>query len=112
MSKKLAPSKEAEKGKKFDKIAKILVQVLENAGVVVRKEELKRGFGWKVVSGSCRLNDDRILFIDRKMPAEDQVAFLATSIRQRAINISEEFMVTLSELGWQMENSTESQFQI
>jgi hypothetical protein len=49
---------------------------LEQAGFVVRREELKRGHCWKVVSGSCRSLSQHFIFVDSRLAPQEQVAFL------------------------------------
>ncbi len=69
---------------------------------VVRREDLKRGFGWKVVSGACRLNEDRIIFVDRRMTQEDQVSFLTAKIVSLGLRVKPEAKVELDSLNWTM----------
>lgn len=61
---------------------KELVLQLEAAGVKVRREELKRGHCWKAQSGACRSLGNRFVFIDSRLSADDQVAFLAAQARE------------------------------
>ena len=60
------------------------VKVLEEAGFVVRREELKRGHGWRVVSGSCRSADNRYVFVDSRLQPEDQISFLVGKVKELA----------------------------
>jgi hypothetical protein len=86
--KKSAPKKVAavvEDSKKESQI-KLLVAALATKGYTIRREKLKQGHGWKTVSGACRLSGDRILFVDRKMPLDEQLLFL-TSIASQ-LNLS------------------------
>lgn len=53
-----------------------LVGRLESAGFTVRREELKRGPNWRVMSGACRSIDRKIIFIDSRLSPDDQIAFL------------------------------------
>jgi hypothetical protein len=99
--KSAAKNKATNKSNNLDKIVKILTSVLVDAGYQVRREELKRGFGWKVVSGSCRLNQEKLVFVDRRMNIEDQVLFLNNSINVRSIEIKSETKEELESLGWQ-----------
>jgi len=55
---------------------KTLVAQLEAKGFVVRREELKRGHCWKVVSGSCRSLSQNLVFVDSRLAPNDQIAFL------------------------------------
>ena len=57
-------------------VFKQLCSELESAGFEVRREELKSGFGWKVVSGSCRANEQRLIFVDRRLSQQEQINFL------------------------------------
>ena len=52
------------------------VSNLEQEGYDVRREELKRGHGWKAMSGSCRSAGQRIIFVDSRLAPAEQVAFL------------------------------------
>lgn len=60
---------------KSDKL-KSLVQALEEVGFVVRREELKRGHGWKAVSGVCTAKNSRFVFVDSRLSPDEQIAFL------------------------------------
>lgn len=62
----------AQKERKYQE----LVQRLESAGFTVRREELKRGPNWRVVSGSCRSVDRKLVFIDSRLSPDDQISFL------------------------------------
>ncbi len=53
-----------------------LLAQLENHGYVVRREELKRGHCWKVVSGVCRSLSQRFVFVDSRLSPQDQLSFL------------------------------------
>ena len=77
---KLRPAK-ANKGKrdkdpKKEELFEQLVSVLESLGISVRRAELKSGAGWKVLSGSCRVHEQAIIFIDRRMPQDEQISLL------------------------------------
>ena len=59
-----------------DKIINELANVLTNAGYEVRREKLKQGYGWKVLSGACQLEEKELIFVDRKLPQDEQISFL------------------------------------
>ncbi len=61
---------------------KELVGQLEQLGFVVRREELKRGHCWKVLSGACRSLAQRYIFVDSRLSPEEQVAFLSTKVSE------------------------------
>ncbi len=55
---------------------KELVNQLEQLGYLVRREELKRGHCWRVLSGACRSLSQKFIFVDSRLSPEDQVSFL------------------------------------
>jgi hypothetical protein len=57
----------------------LLVQ-LEARGFIVRREELKRGHCWKVVSGSCRSFSHHYVFVDSRLAPQDQISFLESTL--------------------------------
>jgi hypothetical protein len=59
---------------------KELVGKLEGLGFVVRREELKRGHCWKVLSGVCRSLTQRFIFVDSRLNPDEQVAFLSAKM--------------------------------
>ncbi len=76
-----------EDSKKESQI-KLLVAALATKGYSIRRERLKQGHGWKTVSGACRLSGDRILFVDRKMPLDEQLLFLSSIASQLNLSIA------------------------
>lgn len=59
---------------------KELVGKLEGMGFVVRREELKRGHCWKVLSGVCRSLTQKFIFVDSRLNPDEQVAFLSAKL--------------------------------
>jgi hypothetical protein len=59
-----------------------LIDKLSALGFVVRREELKRGHCWKVVSGSCRSLDRNLIFVDSRLNPQDQVNFLQVTLAE------------------------------
>ncbi len=57
-----------------------LLAQLEVHGYIVRREELKRGHCWKVVSGACRSLSQHFVFVDSRLAPQDQVAFLESKL--------------------------------
>ena len=67
---------------KKEGVLKQLVGICAKKGWVVRREQLKRGHGWKVVSGTCRKAEERLIFVDRRLSQDDQIAFLVGKLRE------------------------------
>lgn len=59
----------------------LLVQ-LEARGFTVRREELKRGHCWKVLSGSCRSQSHHYVFVDSRLSPRDQISFLEATLAE------------------------------
>lgn len=93
-------AKKPEVGKKDyqkEHVFKELSTLLAQSGVSVRREKLKQGLGWKVISGSCRAQGDKFLFIDRRLPQDDQIAFLLAKLASLNIQIPDSAMAELPE---------------
>ena len=82
---------------KKEAIFRELSQILAESGHTVRREQLKQGHGWKVVSGVCRADQASMIFVDRRMPQDDQIAFLSSRISTLKLPISEEHLTKLPE---------------
>jgi hypothetical protein len=63
---------------------------LVDAGFTVRREELKRGLGWKAVSGRCRALEQRLVFVDRRLSQDEQIAFLQGMLTTLGVDASPE----------------------
>lgn len=74
-----------------------LSTLLKDAGYVVRREKLKQGPGWKVVSGACEALDQRLIFVDRRMDQDDQILFLANKISKLNLRLKSEQISGLPE---------------
>ena len=61
---------------KKESIIKELASLVESNGYTLRREQLKQGAGWKVMSGSCRFNNNKLIFVDRRLSQSDQISFL------------------------------------
>lgn len=72
---------------------KEMVSQLEQFGFTVRREELKRGHCWKVVSGACRSLSQRFIFVDSRLAPQDQLSFLEAKI----LDVKAEAEVPVSE---------------
>lgn len=57
-----------------------LVGDLVARGLVVRREELRRGLGWRAVSGVCRVFDRETVFVDRRLGVDEQISFLEAKL--------------------------------
>ncbi|MBX7145060.1 MAG: hypothetical protein K1X79_11460 [Oligoflexia bacterium] len=77
--------RDPEKERKFKKLS----ELLSAGGYTVRREKLKQGHGWKVVSGACTALGQRLVFVDQRMSQDDQLAFLRNIAQTAGIQLPE-----------------------
>lgn len=82
MLKKKKKKKQIQRDPEKERVYKGLVEKLRKKGLTVRREKLKQGFGWKVMSGSCTLDAEAIIFVDSRMSQDDQIAFLTGKLQE------------------------------
>lgn len=63
-----------------ERIIKELCGKIEAVGFQVRREKLKVGHGWRVISGSCRVDREKYIFVDRRLNQDDQIQFLQSKL--------------------------------
>lgn len=80
-----------------EKIINMLSSILDDAGFHVRREKLKQGYGWKVLSGSCCLERQDLIFVDRRLPQDEQLSFIVSKIIALKIDIKPESLLGLPE---------------
>lgn len=80
------PQKDPVKEAEFSTLAGRLAE----AGYKVRRESLKRGHGYRVVSGSCIAQGERLIFVDRRMSQDEQIAFLEAKLAVLGISLEGE----------------------
>ena len=71
-----------------DAIFRDLSLELSRAGYQVRREKLKRGHGWKVVSGSCRALENNLIFVDQRLTQDEQIQFLRSKISELGLALN------------------------
>jgi hypothetical protein len=59
-----------------EKIFKIMTKILKNHELEVRCEKLARGDSFRVKSGDCNFKNKKIVFIDARLPIDQQVSVL------------------------------------
>ncbi len=58
----------------------------QKLGLQVREERLLREVGYRVRSGGCRLREQRIIFLERGLPASAQIDVLIDELAGRAVD--------------------------
>ena len=62
-----------------------LKAVAGKLGLQVREERLLREVGYRVRSGSCRVGEDEIIFLDRGLSVAVQIDILADELANRSL---------------------------
>ena len=77
---------------------KALISIFAHFSFQVRREELKRGLGWRVQSGVCKIEEGSFIFVERRSSQEDQIAFLIRNAQELIADvIPEELLAPLPE---------------
>ena len=59
-----------------------LILRARSLNVQVRKEKLLREAGYRVHSGHCRINGQDVIYLDRDIPLDEQIEFLASELAE------------------------------
>jgi hypothetical protein len=77
------PSAARRASYKIDAILVELKDLAARVGFEVREEKLLREIGYQVRSGSCRVRQQNLLFLDRDLPAASRMEALLDELAQR-----------------------------
>ncbi|MBI2962895.1 MAG: hypothetical protein HYY35_04010 [Deltaproteobacteria bacterium] len=83
MAKHERPSGVRRASYKVDAILEELKGVAARLGLEVREERLLREIGYRVQSGTCRVRDRNILFLDREIPPTARMEVLLEELARR-----------------------------
>jgi hypothetical protein len=83
VTKRERSAKERRAAYKIDAILEELKGVAGRIGLEVREERLLREIGYQVRSGSCRVRDQNILFLDREQPPAARMEVLLEELSRR-----------------------------
>ena len=75
-----------------------LIISAKRMNIEVRTEKLLREAGYRAHSGSCRINGQDVILIDRDAPIADQIEFLGNELaeRQKQLETSESTQPNIS----------------
>jgi len=71
-------------------------EVIEATGVTVRREKLSRGPAYKVRSAGCQFLGDNVIFVDKGLPEDQQVAVMLNYLIELDVSLAEEDLALLS----------------
>lgn len=87
----------AKRDMKKESIFKHLTKLLGDYGYTVRREALKQGHGWRVLSGSCVAAEQDMIFVDKRLSQDEQISFLVTKIVSLGLQPTAEQLAHLPE---------------
>ena len=71
--------------------------MFERRGVVVRREKLSAGHAFKVKSGDCYFSGENLIFVDRRLPIEQQLSVLLEYLVEAEFHLDETELALLPE---------------
>ena len=74
---------------------RVISGIFERLGIVVRREKLASGPSFRVKSGNCLFGGKPVVFVDRRLPAEQQQSVLADYLVELGAEITTEEMQLL-----------------
>ncbi|MCB0360831.1 MAG: hypothetical protein KDD44_14380 [Bdellovibrionales bacterium] len=86
MAKKAKTQAEKNKERQFRALAKLFA----SHGFNVRRENLTRGPSYRVKSGECLLSGESCIFVDKRLPVEQQTAVLIDRLPELEGALSED----------------------
>ena len=82
-----------QRGLNDDQLLRGLTKIFFRHGIAVRRENLTRGTAYRVKSGNCSFNGKDLIFVDKRLPAAQQVSFLVDCLVETKLALEQ------SELG-------------
>lgn len=77
------PGASRRAGYKIEAILEELKGLATRVGLEVREERLLREVGYQVRSGSCRVREQNLLFVDRELPPASRLEILLEELSRR-----------------------------
>ncbi len=82
--------------KRDEQQIRLLQKIFRKHGIDVRRENLSRGPSFRVKSGGCLLTGEPIIFLDRRLPPDQQLGTLLDHLLAAGLTISDEDRDSLS----------------
>jgi hypothetical protein len=93
----MAPKVKSKLEREADRQLRILGKILEGRGISVRREKLSRGPAFRVKSGECIYTGKPHLFVDRRLPSEQQISLILDFFQECEISLEESEVEELSD---------------
>ncbi len=79
-------AKKQSAGGKGAALLEELKALAKQLGIRVREEKLLREVGYRVRSGSCRVHEQDMVFLDRDQPASERIEILVEELSRRNVD--------------------------
>ena len=73
-----------------------LMDILRHRGIAVRREKLSRGHSYRVKSGDCVFSGENLIFVDKRLPLEQQQSVIVDYLIERRIAPNDDELEQLS----------------
>ena len=87
---KKAVSRQTQRSTEIEGVIRKLGKLFERNGVEVRREKLCSGPAFKVKSGNCLFSGKNLIFIDKRLPIDQQLSVLYEHLSESDFQVSEE----------------------
>ena len=84
------------KEKREEQQLRNITQLFEKRGVTIRREKLSRGHSYRVKSGDCQYAGTPHVFLDRRLPVEQQISVLIDYLLDFRFQLSDDELEPLS----------------
>lgn len=92
----MAQKKKSKQVLEIERDIKALKALFEKAGLTVRRESLSRGYSFAVRSGECTLQGSDLVFVDKRLPLENQLNILLDKVVERELDLNKMDKTSLS----------------
>jgi len=82
--------KKSKKERELESQLKQLKTIIEEKGFSVRREMLSRGPAFRVKSGGCHFSGNNVIFVDKRLPLDQQLTVLTDYMLELGLEVSEE----------------------
>ncbi len=93
----MAPKVKSKQEREADRQLRILGKILEARGISVRREKLSRGPAFRVKSGECIYTGKPHLFVDRRLPSEQQISLILDFFQECSLTLEDAELEQLSD---------------
>jgi len=90
-------AKQTKKEKEEEQKLRRLGRLLKERGIQIRREILSRGPAFRVKSGTCTVEGEGVIFVDKRLPVPQQTNLLLDFLMERQVGLTDEELTLIPE---------------